>query len=74
MRLVPNQRPDKVLALLRRFVKTLNPNVRVISDGKLEPFQGLSTGPYADALRRSVETGFWENPGHGERRGIDWGH
>ena len=62
MRLVPNQRPDKVLTLLRRFVKSVNPNVRVLSDGKLEPFRGLSTGPYADALRRSVQAGFGKTP------------
>ncbi len=62
MRLVPNQRPDKVLTLLRRFVKSINPNVRVLSDGKLEPFRGLSTGPYAEALRRSVQAGFGKTP------------
>ncbi|MCA9472801.1 MAG: M20/M25/M40 family metallo-hydrolase [Nitrospirales bacterium] len=62
MRLVPNQRPDKVLTLLRRYVKGLNPNVRVYSDGKLEPFRGPSTGPYADALRRSVQVGFGKTP------------
>ena len=62
MRLVPNQRPDKILTLLRRFVKSLNPNVHVVSDGKLEPFRGVSTGPYADALRRSVQSGFGKIP------------
>ena len=62
MRLVPNQRPDKVLALLKRFVKTLNPSVRVEHDGKLEPFRGISTGPYAEALRRSVQAGFGKTP------------
>jgi len=62
MRLVPNQRPDKILTLLRRHVKNINPNVRVISDGKLEPFRGLSTGPYAEALLRSVQAGFGKVP------------
>ncbi|GJL56155.1 MAG: hypothetical protein NPIRA02_32870 [Nitrospirales bacterium] len=62
MRLVPNQRPDKILTLLRRHVKSINPNVRVISDGKLEPFRGLATGPYAEALHRSVQAGFNRPP------------
>lgn len=62
MRLVPNQRPDKILTLLRRFVKGLNPNVQVVSDGKLEPFRGVSTGPYAEALVRSVRSGFGKVP------------
>ena len=62
MRLVPNQRPDKVLALLKRFVKKINPSVRVEHDGKLEPFRGTSSGPYAEALRRSVQAGFGKTP------------
>jgi acetylornithine deacetylase/succinyl-diaminopimelate desuccinylase-like protein len=62
MRLVPNQRPDKIFTLLKRFVKQLNPNVRVENHGKLEPFRGISSGPYAEALRRSVEAGFGKTP------------
>ena len=62
MRLVPNQQPDKVLALLKRFIKTINPRVRVEHDGKLEPFRGTSSGPYAEALRRSVQAGFGKTP------------
>ena len=62
MRLVPNQRPDKVLALLKRFIKKINPSVRVEHEGKLEPFRGISSGPYAEALRRSVQAGFGKAP------------
>jgi acetylornithine deacetylase/succinyl-diaminopimelate desuccinylase-like protein len=62
MRLVPNQRPDKIFTLLKRFVKQLNPNVRVEHHGKLEPFRGISTGPYAEALQRSVQVGFGKSP------------
>ena len=62
MRLVPNQRPDKILNRLKTFVKKLNPNVRIEHHGKLEPFSGLSTGPYAEALRRSVQAGFGKIP------------
>ncbi len=62
MRLVPNQRPEKIFILLKRFVKHINPNVRIEHDGKLEPFRGISTGPYAEALVRSVHTGFGKSP------------
>ena len=62
MRLVPNQKPDKILTLLKRFVKKLNPSIRVEHHGKLEPFRGISNGPYAGALRRSVQAGFGKTP------------
>lgn len=62
MRLVPNQRPDKIFTLLKRFVKKLNPNIRIENQGALEPFRGSSTGPYADALCRSVQAGFGKTP------------
>jgi acetylornithine deacetylase/succinyl-diaminopimelate desuccinylase-like protein len=62
MRLVPNQNPSNILSLLRRFVKQLNPDVRVEGHGNLEPFRGISSGPYAEALRRSVLAGFGKRP------------
>jgi len=62
MRLVPNQQPDKIYTLLKRFVKQLNPNVRVHHHGKLKPFRGISTGPFAEALQRSVQAGFGKTP------------
>src|SRR5437867_262777 len=58
MRLVPNQRPDKILALLRRFVAKQNPNVHVEVEGMLQPFRGLFNGPYAEAVSRAVQAGF----------------
>jgi len=62
MRLVPNQRPDKIFALLRRFVAKQNPNVRVEVEGMLQPFRGLFSGPYAEAVRRAVRAGFGKEP------------
>ncbi|NKB81326.1 MAG: M20/M25/M40 family metallo-hydrolase [Nitrospirales bacterium] len=62
MRLVPNQNPDRILALLRRFVKERNPMIKVESDGKLEPFRGITEGPYAEALRQAVRDGFGKEP------------
>ncbi len=62
MRLVPNQKPEQMFALLKRFVKRLNPDVVVEPEGMLQPFRGVFDGPYAHAIRRSVRTGFGREP------------
>ena len=62
MRLVPNQKPEKMFALLKRFVRRRNPDVVVEPEGMLQPFRGLFDGPYADAIRRSVQAGFGKEP------------
>ena len=62
MRLVPNQRPEKIFALLRRFIAKQNPLVKVEAEGMLQPFRGLFTGPYAEAVRRAVRAGFGKEP------------
>ena len=62
MRLVPNQKPEKMFNLLKRFVKKQNPNVTVEPEGMLQPFRGVFDGPYADAISRSVRAGFGKEP------------
>jgi acetylornithine deacetylase/succinyl-diaminopimelate desuccinylase-like protein len=62
MRLVPNQRPEKIYALLRRFVARQNPDVKVEADGMLQPFKGTFDGPYAEAIRRALHSGFAKEP------------
>jgi acetylornithine deacetylase/succinyl-diaminopimelate desuccinylase-like protein len=62
MRLVPNQKPETIFALLRRFVTKLNPSVVVEAEGMLQPFRGVVGGPYADAMRRAVRAGFGKDP------------
>jgi acetylornithine deacetylase/succinyl-diaminopimelate desuccinylase-like protein len=62
MRLVPNQQPRKVFRQFSQFIKSKNPDVHIASDGMLEPFQGVTTGPYAEALTRAVERGFGKTP------------
>lgn len=62
MRLVPNQRPEKIFALLHRFVAARNPDVTVEAEGMLEPFRGVFSGPYAQAVRRAVRAGFGKDP------------
>lgn len=62
MRLVPNQNPKKIFSLLKAFLKKHNPDIRLENDGELEPFQGVTGGPYADALRKAMKTGFGKTP------------
>ena len=62
MRLVPNQRPEKIFALLERFVAKQNALVKVERDSMLQPFRGDFSGPYADAARRAVRAGFGKEP------------
>lgn len=62
MRLVPNQRPEKIFSLLRRFVEKQNPLVTVQPEGMLQPFRGMFSGPYADAARRAMRAGFGKEP------------
>jgi acetylornithine deacetylase/succinyl-diaminopimelate desuccinylase-like protein len=62
MRLVPNQRPQKMFRLLKRFVATRHPEVKVEVQGMLEPFRGRFSGPYAEAARRAARAGFGKEP------------
>jgi acetylornithine deacetylase/succinyl-diaminopimelate desuccinylase-like protein len=62
MRLVPDQKPERMFALLKRFVKQQNPDVVVEPEGMLQPFRGVFDGPYAGAIRRAVRAGFGKEP------------
>src|SRR5262249_26610556 len=54
-RLVPDQSPKRIVKLLSAFVKKRNPDVKLVAEGALEPYRGLTSGPYADAVSRAVE-------------------
>jgi acetylornithine deacetylase/succinyl-diaminopimelate desuccinylase-like protein len=62
MRLVPTQTPDKAFRLLERFVKKCNPRIKVEREGRLEPFKGIFEGPYVEAVKKAVRTGFGKDP------------
>ncbi len=62
MRLVPNQRPAAILAQLKAHLKHHHPDIRVEEDGRLEPFRGVTQGPYARALHQAVRAGFGKSP------------
>ena len=62
MRLVPNQHPSAILTRLKAHLKAHNPDIVVEDHGQLEPFCGVTQGPYARALSEAVRTGFGTSP------------
>ncbi len=62
MRLVPDQKPERIFELVRAFVAERNPDVEVVFDAKLEPFLGPRTGRYAEAAAAAVESAFGVRP------------
>jgi acetylornithine deacetylase/succinyl-diaminopimelate desuccinylase-like protein len=62
MRMVPRMRPAKVLKLVTAFVKKHNKDVKVIAESGLEPYEGTTTGPLADLIRRSMAFAFGKEP------------
>jgi acetylornithine deacetylase/succinyl-diaminopimelate desuccinylase-like protein len=62
MRLVPNQVPERVFALLKKHVAKINPTVKVEREGMLYPFKGSFAGPYVDCVKRAVKAGFGKDP------------
>jgi acetylornithine deacetylase/succinyl-diaminopimelate desuccinylase-like protein len=61
-RLVPNQTGAKITRLVTKFVKSRNRDVKVHLEGRLDPYQGVITGPLAEAVRRSVKFAFGREP------------
>lgn len=62
MRLVPNQTPEKVFALFKKYVSNLNSDVKVIPEGMLHPFKGSFEGPYVECIKRAAKAGFGKEP------------
>jgi acetylornithine deacetylase/succinyl-diaminopimelate desuccinylase-like protein len=62
MRLVPRMRPANMVKLVSAFVKKHNKDVQVIAESGLEPYEGTTTGPLADLIRRSMAFAFGREP------------
>ncbi len=62
MRLVPNQTPERVFALLKKHVSRVNPSVKMEREGALYPFKGSFAGSYVDCVKRAVRAGFGKDP------------
>jgi acetylornithine deacetylase/succinyl-diaminopimelate desuccinylase-like protein len=61
-RLVPNMNPKKIVRLVTEFVKGKNPDVKVTAEHELPAYQGMTTGPYADAIRGAMKFAFGKEP------------
>jgi acetylornithine deacetylase/succinyl-diaminopimelate desuccinylase-like protein len=62
MRLVPNQTGEKILKLVRKFIKERNPDVQFFPESVLNPYLGPHTGPHADAARDAMKAAFGKKP------------
>ncbi len=62
VRLVPNMKGEKVVRLVKAFVRKRNPDVRVEGGSSAAPYKGTTSGPYVDAARRAVKLAFGKDP------------
>jgi len=62
MRLVPQQTGEKILRLVRNFIKERNPDVQFIPESVLNPYLGPHAGPHADAAREAMQSAFGKKP------------
>lgn len=61
-RLVPDQNPKKIFNLIRDFVKSKNPDVKVTFTAALGPYLGEFDGPYAAAAIEAMQFAFGRKP------------
>jgi len=61
-RLVPAQRPDKIFALIKRFIKKQLPDAVVEREGALEPYLAPLGGPHNAAAAEAMRETFGREP------------
>lgn len=61
-RLVPDQEPEKILRLMRKFVKAHNSDVQFVPEAAMHAYRAPTSGPYADAVRRAMKFSFGREP------------
>jgi len=61
-RLVPDQDPKKIIALIRDFVKKQNPDVKIELENSMYPYKAPTTGPLADAVKSAMKFAFGREP------------
>ena len=62
VRLVPNMTGEKVVKLVKAFVKKKNPDIRVEAGSSAAPYKGITTGPWVEAAARSIKFAFGKSP------------
>ena len=61
-RLVPRQKPEKILRLLKGYVRKLNPDVKILKEATLDPYLGSLKGRYVEAASDALVYGFNKKP------------
>ena len=61
-RLVPNMKGEKVVKLIRDFVKKRNPDVRVEAAKPAPPYKGVTAGPHFESVKRAMTFAFGKDP------------
>jgi acetylornithine deacetylase/succinyl-diaminopimelate desuccinylase-like protein len=62
MRLVPDQDPERLFAVVQEFIHQYHPDVEVHQGGFLRPYLGDFSGFYGAAVREAVRFGFGKTP------------
>ncbi|MGK2857484.1 MAG: M20/M25/M40 family metallo-hydrolase [Thermoanaerobaculia bacterium] len=61
-RLVPDQKPDRIAKLIRKFVAAENPDVKVVPANTMQPYKAPITGPLAESVKASMKFAFGREP------------
>jgi acetylornithine deacetylase/succinyl-diaminopimelate desuccinylase-like protein len=62
MRLVPKMKGEKLVKLIKGFVKKRHPDVRVETDPGAPAYKGITSGPYVEAAKRGIQFAFGKTP------------
>ncbi len=62
MRLVPNMKGEKVVKLIKGFVKRRNPDVRIEAAKAAPAYRGVTEGPYFESVKDAMKFAFGKNP------------
>ncbi len=62
VRMVPKMKGEKVVKLIKAFVKKRNPDVRIDAAKAAPPYKGVTSGPHFGAARRAMKFAFSKDP------------
>src|SRR4030095_471556 len=62
VRMVPKMKGEKVVKLIKAFVKKRNPDVRIDAAKAAPPYEGVTSGPHFDAVKRAMKFAFGKDP------------
>lgn len=62
MRLVPNMKGEKIVKLVRAFLKKRHPDVRVEAGASAPAYKGVTTGPFVESAQAAMKFAFGKDP------------